>query len=151
MKVKTMPDLYEIVSSFRAAIEVALKAGEIKEMRGFPGGRCTYASDLLQRYLIEQYEFFTWYMSGEYGYGEDGESHAWLETQDHRVVIDITGDQYKYKKLRFTEPVYVGPRVDGFHDKFKLHEPVAYCRVEDPFGSRNRDFDKRYEAVLKHL
>ena len=145
-----MPDLYEIAKAFRAAIEAAVGAGEIREMRSFPCGCCSYASDLLQRYLIEQYEFFTWYMSGEYGNGEDGESHAWLETQDHNVVIDITGDQYKYKKLRFTEPVYVGPRDDGFHDKFKLHEPVAYSRVEDPFG-RNRDFDRRYEAVLRYL
>ena len=146
-----MLDLYEIATVFREAIEAALKAGEIREMHSFPCGCCSYASDLLQRYLIEQYEFFTWYMSGEYGYGADGESHAWLETQDHRVVIDITGDQYKYKKLKFTEPVYIGARTDGFHDKFKLHEPVAYCRVEDPFGSRNRDFDKRYEAVLRYL
>lgn len=146
-----MPDLYEIAKAFRASIEAALKAGEIEEMRGFPDGRCAYASDLLQRYLIEQYEFFTWYMSGEYGYGEDGESHAWLETQDHSVVIDITGDQYKCKKLRFTESVYVGTRFDGFHDKFKLHEPVAYFREEDSFGGRNRDFDRRYETVLRYL
>ena len=90
-------------------------------------------------------------MSGELGYGEGGESHAWLETQNHGTVIDITGDQYKNKMLRFTEPVYVGTRADDFHDKFKLHEPVAYCRVEDPFGSRYRDFDRRYETVLRYL
>lgn len=64
-----MPNLYEIATSFRAAIEAALKAGSIKEMRGFPVGRCAYASNLLQRYLIEQYDYFTWYMSREYGYG----------------------------------------------------------------------------------
>lgn len=128
-----------------------MEAGEIREMRSFPCGCCSYASDLLQRYLIEQYEYLTWYMSGEFGYGEDGESHAWLETQDHSVVIDITGDQYKWKKLRFTEPVYVGTRFDGFHDKFQLHDPVAYSRTEDPFSGRNRDFDRRYEAVLRYL
>ena len=146
-----MPDLYAIATAFREAIEAALKAGELREMRSFPCGCCSYASDLLQRHLIEQYEFFTWYMSGELGYGEGGESHAWLETQNHGTVIDITGDQYKNKMLRFTEPVYVGTRADDFHDKFKLHEPVAYCRVEDPFGSRYRDFDRRYETVLRYL
>lgn len=146
-----MLDLYEIATDFRAAIEGAVRAGETRELMSFPTGCCSYASDLLQRYLIEQYEFFSWYMSGEYGYGKDAESHVWLETHDHSVVIDITGDQYKYKKLMFTEPVYVGSRVDGFHDKFKLHEPVAYCRVEDPFGSRYRDFDRRYETVLRYL
>ena len=49
-----MPDLYEIAKAFRAAIEAALKVGEIKEMRSFPCGCCSYASDLLQRYLVEQ-------------------------------------------------------------------------------------------------
>lgn len=39
-------------------------------------------------------------------------------------MIDITGDQYKNKKLKFTEPVYNGPRADGFHDKFELDEPL---------------------------
>ena len=100
--------------------------------------------------LVEKYEFFTWYMSGEYGYGENGESHAWLETYDHDLVIDITGDQYKYKKLRFEEPVYIGTRADGFHDKFKLHEPTPYTIYNDPFDG-NRDFDRRYEAVLKYV
>lgn len=144
-----MPDLYEIAVAFRAAIEEAIRAGEIREMLSFPTGCCTYASDLLQRYLIERYDFFTWYMSGRYEYGWDGESHAWLETQEG-TIIDITGDQYKNKKLKFTEPVYVGPRTDGFHNKFKLDEPVAYSKDEDPFG-RNREFDRRYEAVIRHL
>ena len=144
-----MRKLFEIATAFRAAIEEAVRAGELQELNTFPRGCCSYASDLLQRYLIEQYGFFTWYMSGRYGYGWDAESHAWLETQDG-TVIDITGDQYKCKKLKFTDPVYVGPRVDGFHDKFELDEPVAYSRSEDPF-CRNREFDIRYEAVIRHL
>lgn len=86
-----MPNLYEIATVFRAAIEKALGAGELREMMSFPSGCCSYASDLLQRYLIERYDFFTWYMSGQYGYGWGGESHAWLETQEG-TVIDITGD-----------------------------------------------------------
>lgn len=144
-----MPDLYEVASVFRTAIEEAVRAGEIPKMASFPCGCCSYTSDLLQRYLIEQYGVFTWYMSGRYGYGWDGESHAWLETQAG-IVIDITGDQYAFKKLKFTEPVYIGPRADGFHDKFELDEPVSYTRSEDPFG-RNREFDRRYEAVIRHL
>jgi hypothetical protein len=144
-----MLDLYEIATAFRAAIEEAVRIGELRELNTFPRGCCSYASDLLQRYLIEQYGFFNWYMSGRYGYGWDAESHAWLETQDG-IVIDITGDQYAFKKLKFTIPVYIGPRADGFHDKFELDEPVTYSRSEDPFG-RNREFDRRYEAVIRHL
>ena len=104
-----MVDLFEIASAFRTAIEEAVRAGEIVEMINFPKGCCSYASDLLQRYLIERYDISTLYMSGRYGYGWDGESHAWLETQDG-FVIDITGDQYKNKKLNFKIPVYIGPR-----------------------------------------
>jgi len=144
-----MRKLFEITTAFRAAIEEAVRAGELRELNTFPRGCCSYASDLLQRYLIEQYGFFTWYMSGRYGYGWDAESHAWLETED-RLVIDITGDQYAFKKSKFTEPVYIGSRTDGFHDKFELDEPVAYTRSEDHFG-RNREFDRRYEAVIRHL
>ena len=144
-----MIDIYGIASAFRTAIEEAIKAGDIQEMATFPCGCCSYASDLLQRYLVEQYEFFTWYMSGRYGYGWDAESHAWLETQDG-IVIDITGDQYRNKELQFTEPVYIGPRDDDFHNKFKLDNPVPYSRYADPFGGE-QDFDRRYEAVLQYL
>ena len=47
-------DLYEIASDFRTAIEEAVRAGEIPKMASFPCGCCSYTSDLLQRYLIEQ-------------------------------------------------------------------------------------------------
>ncbi len=143
-----MDGLFETVSAFRAAIEEAVHAGEIKEMATFPRGCCSFASDLLQRYLFE-HGVVTWYMSGRYGYEWNGESHAWLETEDG-LVIDITGDQYKYKKLKFIDPVYVGPRKDGFHDKFVLDKPIAYQIVDDPFG-RNRDIDRRYQSVICHL
>ncbi len=145
----SMPELLKIASAFRTAIEEAVRAGEIREMYTFPCGCCTYASDLLQRYLTEQYDFFTWYMSGRYGNGWKGEGHAWLETADG-VVIDITGDQYANKRLQFTVPVYVGSRFDGFHDKFELDKPVGYSKTEDPFD-RNREFDRRYETVMLHL
>ena len=102
-----MIDYKKMAERFRNAIEEAVKAGEIKEMKGFPVGCCSYASDLLQRFFVE-HNIFTWYVSGEYGDASTWESHAWLETQDG-IVIDITGDKYKNKELNFTEPVYVGP------------------------------------------
>ena len=143
-----MQDIYKIAAAFRTAIEEAVRNGEIRKMASFPTGCCGMASDLLQRYLFEQ-GVFTWYMSGRYGNGVNGESHAWLETMDGNVV-DITGDQYKYKKLRFTDPVYVGLRANGFHDKFELDEPKAYSQEDDPFG-RNHEFDLRYEVVKRYM
>ena len=143
-----MLDLYEIASAFQTAIEEAVREGEIREMASFPRGCCSFASALLQRYLFEQ-NIFTWYMSGRYGYGWDGESHAWLETKN-RTVIDITGDQYKNKELKFTAPVYVGLRTDGFHDKFELDEPVAYQFRDETFG-QNQEFNRRYDVVIKYM
>ena len=57
-----MSDLFHIASTFRTAIEEAIRAGEIQEMATFPRGCCSFASDLLQRYLTEQYGVFTWYI-----------------------------------------------------------------------------------------
>lgn len=146
----TVNKLYEIAKSFREAIERAIKFGDLTEidMQKFPVGCCSYASDLLQRYLIEQ-GFFTWYISGNYGCGWESESHAWLETED-AIVIDITGDQYEDKELNFTQSVYVGPREDGFHDQFSLEAPVAYQVDNDPYG-RNEKLDKLYKAVLRNM
>lgn len=146
----TVNKLYEIAKSFREAIERAIIVGDLTEidMQKFPVGCCSYASDLLQRYLIEQ-GFFTWYISGNYGRGQEAQSHAWLETEDG-IVIDITGDQYKYKKLFFAQPVYVGPRKDGFHELFDQDAPVAYQVDDDPYG-HNEKLDKLYKAVLRNM
>ena len=59
-----MPDLYEIAAAFRAAIEEAVRAGEIREMMSFLCGCCGFISDLLQRHLFERYGIFICYMSG---------------------------------------------------------------------------------------
>ena len=138
--------LFEMASSFRKAIEDAIDSGNLHEVNflGFPVGCCTYASDLLQRYLFEN-GIVTIQMSGEYGNGWTGESHAWLETLDG-IVIDITGDQYKNKSLKFTIPVYVGTRFDGFHNRFVLNEPYEY----DPYR-QDRSFENRYNTVLDYL
>lgn len=143
-----MPDLYRIASTFRTAIEEAVRCGEIKETATFPYGCCGFASDLLQRFLFEKH-IFTWYVSGRYGYGWSGESHAWLETRDG-TVVDITGDQYKHKKPCFNEPVYVGERSDGFHDQFDLDPPVAYQFGDNPI-EWDQDFDCRYRLVMRHM
>lgn len=138
--------LFEMASSFRKAIKDAIDSGNLREVNllGFPNGCCTYASDLLQRHLFEK-GIVTIQMSGEYGNGWTGESHAWLETLDG-IVIDITGDQYKNKSLKFTIPVYVGTRFDGFHDRFDLHEPDEY----DPYR-QDQSFEKRYNIILNYL
>jgi len=61
-----MSELFHIASAFRTAIEEAVRGGEIREMRSFPTGCCSFAADLLQRYLFEECDLFTWYMSGKW-------------------------------------------------------------------------------------
>lgn len=40
-------DLYKIATAFRVAINVALKAGEIKELCSFSRGCCTYVGIIM--------------------------------------------------------------------------------------------------------
>ena len=146
----TMTDLYETASIFRAAIQEAIKCGDITDinMRNFPSGACGYASELLQRYLWEK-GVYTLYISGQYGHGWRAQNHAWLETRD-RIVIDITGDQFSNRDPCFSIPVYVGPRKNGFHDMFVTDKPVVYHKNDDPLSS-NRKSEERYNAILRHL
>lgn len=147
--------VYEIAVSFRAAIESALKNGDINDsnMRSFPNGCCSYASDMLQKYLFEEKNISTYYVSGYYGFGWDAESHAWLEMSDN-TVIDITGDQYKYNEnIHFDKAVYVGKRKNGFHEKFVLDERVPYQYITETLmnGVRRQKIDAIYKSLLQYI
>ena len=65
------------------------------------------------------------------------------------IVIDITGDQFKYKEPKFTAPVYVGIRANGFHDQFKLDDQIFCSLYEDPF-SGDFDLDRRYQRIMAY-
>ena len=95
----SISELYKIAVAFRRAIEMAISDGKIKEMVSSPKGCCTYATNLLQRHLFEK-GFFTWNMAGKYETETEFESHSWLETKNG-IVIDITGDQYTNKTIKF--------------------------------------------------
>ena len=116
-------------------------------MASFPMGCCSYASNLLNKHLM-QYGINTVFVSGRYGYGPNGEKHEWLETYVG-IVIDITGDQYQQKSLQFSKPVYVGKRTNGFHDKFELDELVPFINYDDPFVGYS-DFDRRYDIIMRY-
>lgn len=147
-------ELYNTALDFRTAMEETRRCGDIIPyyhgfLTEFPRGCCDITSDFLQRYLEEQYSFKTVSISGEYGYGYNAESHAWLETEDG-TVIDITGDQYKYKRIQFDKPVYVGSRQDGFHDKFEVTSRMPYEEVIGTFY-RDQFKEEQYQNVLRHL
>lgn len=146
-----MVDIENIAIRFRAAIEEAILTEDFSSdinMLSFPRGCCTYASDMLQKCLYD-HGIKTWYISGQYGYGWDAESHSWLETNDG-IVIDITGDEYCDRKppIKYCKKVYVGPR-DAFHKLFQLDKPVPYSQKSSRF--LQDAFDNRYEKVLLHF
>ncbi len=143
--------LYEHALAFRNAIIMAISDGEINDLclRNFPRGCCTFASDLLQHYLIDK-NIKTYYVSGKIGDGWDGDSHSWLETEDG-IVIDITGDQYSdNKNLTFDNPVYIGPREDGFHNLFKITDSTEYIVNNDPFIEKTKN-ELIYEIVIRYI
>mgnify|MGYP001103032460 FL=1 len=106
-----MDKIYELAKKYRNAIEEAKEEGEfIKDVRfcQFPSGCCDDACDLLAQYLLE-HGIRTHQVLGAYrdGIFENNTGHAWLIKG--KIIIDITGDQFRYDRtfLNFNEPVYV--------------------------------------------
>jgi len=104
-------EIKKMVLDFRRAIEVAQANKEPGEFfRKFPVGQCGNTSDMLAQYFIDNGIGPITYVNGTY-YGNgfnDIQSHTWLVVNG--LVIDITGDQFKYREepLKNDVPVYVG-------------------------------------------
>ena len=145
--------LYDIAYRFRLAIEMCLDNNELVGtlMLKFPHGSCSYCSELLQRFYMEN-EIETLYVTGDHFCPE---SHAWLETSEG-IIIDITGDQYRNCQNEFfcDCPVYVGPK-DSFHAAFgKCIKTPYIAKDKDPFDSFDRledNKEKDYEAILQRM
>jgi hypothetical protein len=121
-----MKDIKRLVNQFRDAIDVAMVAGDFDEdltFRRFPRGCCGDTNDLLAQFLMEN-GIRTYYVCGTNrdGSPENYQSHAWLLTDNH-ILIDITGDQFKYNPdfLNYDKPVYVGIK-DDFHRLFEVED-----------------------------
>lgn len=115
--------LYILAKTFRDAIEKAQKAGDFyKDMVfcKFPAACCGDTACLLGQYLLE-HNIESQYVCGNY-YGDDRcQSHAWVRVGN--IIIDITGDQFKYRPefLYYNIPVFVG-RSDSMHRIFEVEE-----------------------------
>jgi len=151
-------ELKEIAMRYRKAIEKAIQTKEIIDYNlvNFPKGCCSFVSDYLQRYLYEQ-GIESLYVSGEYGYGWGGYSHAWLVAYED-IIVDITGDQYQDNEgeLFYDIPVYVGEE-DGFHKLFKYNDngPLISYPEQEINDSRNGRLkekkNKIYNIILKYI
>lgn len=123
-------DIRQLASQFRNAIDIARDAGEFNEdisFYKFPRGCCGDTCHLLAQFLLESgirtYYVCGWYIDGGI---ENNQSHAWLLT-DNKIIIDITGDQFKYNidLLNYDKSVHVGPKGD-FHRLFQVEDRQVY-------------------------
>ena len=140
--------------NFREAIEKAKDNDEPGAFfRNFPYGQCGNTSDLLAQFFIDNGIGPITYVSGTY-YGNDLEdrwSHAWLSVDD--LIIDITGDQFKYHKgpLTYDIPVYIGPMTD-FYRLFEIGTSgkCEHLGLEEQWV-HYPELKKLYEIILKYL
>ena len=105
--------IYKLASEFRHALESVVdkhQYGRLTMLQSFPNGCCTYASDLLAEYLIEngihRERIQSLNSESDKGYF----SHCWLLIDD-MYCLDITGDQFNAKAL------------------FKKYRPIPNCCI----------------------
>lgn len=144
-----MDKIYELAKAFRDAIEDAKEDGEfVKDIRfrQFPLGCCDDTCDLLAQYLLE-HGIRTCQVLGAYrdGIAENNTGHAWLIKG--RIIIDITGDQFRYDRifLNFNVPVYVGKE----NDFYRLFERDRICENTD-IKSNVRLYNL-YKTISKYI
>lgn len=146
--------LETLVSNFRKAIEAAKANNEPGDFfRRFPVGQCGNTSDILAQYLIDNGIGPITYVNGTY-YGDgwdDRWAHTWLVVSG--LVIDITGDQFKYheKPLAYDVPVYIGPMTD-YYRLFEIG-PGGECEhfgLEKQWSNYHKLKDW-YETILEYL
>lgn len=152
-------NLRRIAQSFRNAIDAAkLNKEPLEFFRKFPAGQCGYATEMLAKYLSSQGYTQMIYESGVY-YWEDFElnkdhepnQHTWLLVEG--LVIDITGDQFKYydEPLKNDVPVYVGPKTPYF-ELFDIHPCGRYITSGyNPNSPKGEELDAWYRVTLSYL
>lgn len=145
-----MKSIIDLVWEFRQAIDIA-KANRKFNYRDrfsrFPNGCCDDACDLLGKYLLGK-GIHTVQIQGTFRDGdpEHTTGHAWLQLDDG-IIIDITGDQFRYDELflKFNQPVYVGG-ISEFHSLFEIDRTVSNCDVD-----RNSRLKEIYEIISDNM
>lgn len=117
-------NLRKLACDFRKALEdVSDKNlyGRLSIFRRFPNGCCTYASDLLAQYLIDNgipAESIQTITSETY---KERYTHCWVMI-DERIFMDITADQFNGKayfmKYSPIPDCCIVPRNTGFYKLF---------------------------------
>ena len=127
--------IIHLSSKFRRALELVVEKGEYGRLTlfaSFPKGCCTYTSDLLAEYLIEngiQRERIQ-VLNGRANKGYD--THCWLMIDD-MYYLDITGDQFSnkpnYKKYSPIPDCCFVPKETDFFERFINKNLNSSCNV----------------------
>lgn len=87
------PDLEIIATACRRGLST-LAFSEYSLLKGFPGGACGPASEILGRALQDFLQYEGYYICGSRHSSYKREAtHAWVEVGDY--IIDITHDQFE--------------------------------------------------------
>ncbi|MBD7912232.1 MULTISPECIES: hypothetical protein [Clostridium] len=152
-----MKDIKRLVNQFRHAIDMAKDEGDFNKDRSFskfPSGCCDDTSDLLAEFLLRN-GIRTYCVCGTYRDGsfENHQSHAWL-LYDNHIIIDITGDQFKYNSnfLNYDKSVYIEVE-DDFHRLFEVEDRDIRKSVGlDALGSGSQPRLKElYRKIIKYI
>ena len=151
-----MHDIHHFATHFRNAIETALDEGAIdgyKYFRRFPNGCCGEASNLLAQFLLDN-GISTRYVCGTFydEFSDDKTPHAWLIADD-MIIIDITGDQFKYDaSLKNDRPVFV-EQADDFYELFEVDERRDVCEFRGLqfLGDDSLRMLRLYETICSYL
>ena len=152
-------NLRRIAQSFRDAVD----AGKAKPepyifFQKFPTGQCGYTTEFLAKYLSSIGYTNMIYETGVY-YWDDWEQnpdhepnqHTWLLVDG--LVIDITGDQFRYydEPIKNCTPVYVGPKTP-YYDLFEVH-PCGRFQTNgyNPNSPMGKDLDTWYQVIMDYL
>jgi hypothetical protein len=91
-RIPPMPDLAEVASKVRAALETFSRGTADTVWQSFPNGCCGVASELLGRALIELGFAEVSYVLGEQTIDGRDQSHAWIKVG--KMIVDIAADQF---------------------------------------------------------
>ena len=138
----TDDDICNAVRKFRNAIErYALDAPAENPLKGFPNGCCDHASEMLGKFLLDQFDLEPIYVRAERFEGGEPRTHAWIEFNE--LVIDITGDQ-------FSNPAVQVTRDRSWHDQWTVLSQQGLAFKIEPDWWRTC-CETPYSDILLHL
>lgn len=127
--------IIHLASEFRHALDIVVAKGDYGRLSlfaHFPNGCCTYTSDLLAEYLmengIERDRIQVLNSSASKGY----DTHCWLMI-DNMYYLDITGDQFSnkpyYKRYSPISDCCLVPKDTCYFERFANKNLKYSCNV----------------------